>query len=365
MSNLRKLLIALGACAALFSALAPVAGADWVIKGRGFGHGVGMSQYGAQGFAQHGRSYKQILHHYYLDTKLGVAKTKKVRVLVGSGNSSVGFRGAKKACGHSTKPRGDYSFDLRNGQVKLRRGSGVIANCGRQATAGGGKAVSIAGDRYHGALIVRRDNGALLSINKVSIDDYVKGVVPNEMPAAWEPAALKTQAVAARSFALATTVNGDGFDLYDDTRSQVYGGLDSERRSSNRAVAATSRQVLRYHGKVIVAYFSSTSGGRTESVQFGFPGASPVPYLKSAKDPFDDISPYHRWKLKRSDHTVASRLRGLFKGKLRRIKILETGVSPRIVRARIVGSRGSSVVSGPTLQGRLQLLSTWASFKRR
>ena len=98
----------------------------------------------------------------------------------------------------------------------------------------------------------------------------------------------------------------------------------------------------RYGKQVATTYYFSTSGGQTESVQFGFPGADPVPYLKSVDDPYDGISPDHTWTVRYSQDEIESRLSGLFSGRLRKIKVLKRGDSPRIVRARVVGSRGSS-----------------------
>src|SRR5215217_6718660 len=91
------------------------------------------------------------------------------------------------------------------------------------------------------------------------------------------------------------------------------------RRARPTAVRKTSRQILRYHKKVITAFFFSTSGGRTESIQYAF-GGSPVPYLKSVKDPYDDTSPYHSWKVRYSQGEMESRLSGLFRGRLKKVK---------------------------------------------
>jgi stage II sporulation protein D len=90
-----------------------------------------------------------------------------------------------------------------------------------------------------------------------------------------------------------------------------------------------------------------------------------VPYIKSVRDPFDDVSPVHRWRETFSNASMEARLAGLFAGRLRAIRVRKTGVSPRIVRARVVGSRDSSTVSGDELRARLGLRSTWARFEKR
>jgi stage II sporulation protein D len=170
--------------------------------------------------------------------------------------------------------------------------------------------------------------------------------------------------VVARSYGLATS-RGGAFDHYADTRSQVYGGRASETSATNAAVEATRREVVKYRGKPAVTYYFSTSGGQTENSEYGFSGGSKVPYLKSVDDPFDDVSPVHKWTERLSDSQMESRLSGLFAGRLKRIEVTERGRSPRIVRARVVGTGDSTSVTGDTLRARLGLRSTWARFRHR
>jgi stage II sporulation protein D len=340
--------------------------ATWVIKGRGFGHGVGMSQYGAYGLARHGRGYRAILEHYYRHTRVGKASGHPIRVLLGSGARSVGFKQAHEACGKRLRRHHRYRFKRSGSGVTLRSSGGrQLARCGRAATAVGKGTIRIRGEgSYRGKLRVKASGGGLLVTNVVGVDAYAMGVVANEMPSSWSQAALRAQAVAARSYALAVG-GGGSFDVYDDTRSQVYGGKGSETRSTNRACKHTKHQVVRYGKHVATTYYFSSSGGETEALQFGFPGASPVPYLKSVNDPYDRISPDHSWKVRYSQGEMESRLSGLFAGRLRKIKVLKRGDSPRIVRARVVGSRRGSKATGPDLQARLGLKSTWARFHRK
>jgi stage II sporulation protein D len=365
-TSVRIVLLA-GALAAMSLALAPGArAATWVVKGRGFGHGVGMSQWGAYGLALHGRSYKSILSHYYRHTRVARHRDSTVRVLLGSGGSSVSFKKATRACGKDLHRRQSYAFDVGGSGVELRkRGGGRLATCGGAGTAASKGTIRIGGfGLYRGKLRAKASGGGLLVINLVGLDAYAKGVVPNEMPSSWKQSALEAQAVAARSFAIATG-RGGPFDVYDDTRSQVYGGKSSEAATTNRAVSRTRDRVVEYRGKVATTYFYSSSGGQTESVQFGFPGSAPVPYLKSVNDPYDNLSPDHRWKVRFSQSRIESRLSGLFSGRLRKIKVLKRGDSPRIVTARVVGSRNSSRISGPGLQARLGVKSTWMQFRKR
>ncbi len=341
--------------------LAPAtASGSWTVNGHGFGHGVGLSQYGAYGFAKHGRDYRQILGHYYTETKVGEAGG-QVRVLLGSGEGSVGFTGAGRACGRKLAPGRRYAFEADGGGVVLRDGGKRLASCGREGKAGAGITVGGFG-RYRGSLVARNDGGALQVINALGVEGYVKGVVPGEVPSSWPREALRAQAVVARSYGLATD-RGGPFDQYDDTRSQVYGGRAAETKRTNDAVEATAKQVVTYRGRIAITYYFSTSGGETENSEFGFPGGNPVAYLKSVSDPFDDASPVHSWTERYSDDAFESKLSGLFDGRLQRIEITERGESPRIVQARVIGSSGSTNVTGDTLRNRLGLRSTWARFK--
>ncbi len=269
----------------IFLLLAPSAqaGVRWVVLGHGFGHGVGMSQYGTYGYAKHGWGYRAILGHYYSGTTIGTLRGPRiVRVLIDISGGDVGFGGATSACGKTLDPRRSYAAHRVGRDVQLRAAGGkALANCGRGLRAAGHGQVSIGGGAYRGALEVvptAERAGSLNAINAVPIDQYVKGVVPNESPASWPLAALQVQAVAARSYALAGQIDGNGFDLYADVRSQVYGGLDSEAASSNRAAELTRGQVVMYQGQIAQTFFSACSGGHTESVQNVFFGP-PIPYL--------------------------------------------------------------------------------------
>jgi stage II sporulation protein D len=362
--------LTLAACtvaAALIAAAPAQAKVSWKIKGAGFGHGVGMSQYGAYGYAKHGVGYAAILGHYYTGTAVTATATKTVRVLLRPNLSTVSFSGASAACGATLEESKSYNATRFGSQVVLHNG-GADVNCGAvmSATSGDG-VVNVKGKGlYRGALEARAASGfGLNEINAVPLEDYVRGVVSRESPPSWPIEALKAQAVAARTFALSGGVKGNGFELYDDTRSQVYGGTAAETARTNAAVAATNLQVVTYAGKPIVAYFSSTSGGMTENVENSFVGSKPVPYLKGVPDPYDNESPYHRWKLVLSQSRMQSALSRYLKGgKFRKIKVNSRGVSPRIVYATIISSAGKTRVTGMTLKAALGLRDTWVFFKK-
>lgn len=274
----------LAAFAAAKSGQGKPAEASLLIEGAGDGHGVGMSQWGAAGYAQHGWSYQSILAHYYTGTSLGDVSPKRVvKVLIGS------------------------------------------------------------------------------KVKKVPIEAYVRGVVAAEMPSSWPKASLEAQAVASRTFAITDDAGGSRFDVYSDTRSQVYLGKAAETSASNEAVRATAGQVVTYDGKPAITYFFSSSGGRTESIQNSFIGASPEPWLKGVLDPYDG-GPLHHWELKLSFGEAAQDLSGLFKGSFDGIEVLKRGFSPRILLAKVLGSKGSLEVNGPELAARLGLYDAWAYF---
>ncbi|MGZ5387401.1 MAG: SpoIID/LytB domain-containing protein [Solirubrobacterales bacterium] len=362
----------LAACAlALALAAAPAGAAKrWVVKGAGFGHGIGMSQYGAYGSAKQGMDYKPILMQYYSGTTIGSAAPEAIRVLLRPYQPSVRFKGASAACGVGLVEKKAYTAKRKGSKVVLRNKSGArLANCGGLLSATGGESVVLLGKgAYRGALEVLPASvpGRLNAINAVDIESYLRGVVAEESPSSWPLDALRAQAVAARSYALTTGVGGNGFDAYDDTRSQVYGGIAAETARTDTAVADTAGEVVQYGGKTIEAFFMSTSGGHTENNENSF-GGTPEPYLRGVPDPNEAAagSPYHRWTRKFSAASMQAELSDLVPGRLKRIVVARTGVSPRIVTAKLVGTRGTGKVSGPTLRARLGLPDTWATFKRK
>jgi stage II sporulation protein D len=255
-----------------------------VIEGAGNGHGVGMSQDGALGYAEHGYTYTQILSHYYTGTAIGTApQSAVVRVLIGG------------------------------------------------------------------------------AVQTIPLEQYVRGVVSAEMPASWPAAALEAQAVACRTFALTAHAGGAKFDVYDDSRSQVYKGKFAETQQTNAAVAATAGQIVTYSDAPAVTYFFASSGGHTESVQDSFLGSAPQPWLVGVADPYDQ-GPLHSWRLTLPFEAVAARLKGLYEGSFTGIEVTRRGTSPRIVAANVMGTGGQQQVSGPEVAARLGLYDTWAYF---
>ena len=349
--------------------LAASASVTWIVHGRGFGHGVGMSAYGAYGYAEHGKGYRFILGHYYTGAGLGTLTGPRiVRVLLDISAGDVGFSGATSACGQALDPRRSYRAHRSGGSVRLRSASGrPLADCGRKLRAAGAGTISIAGlGTYRGALETvptMSRAGSLNVVNALPVEAYVKGVIPNESPPSWPMAELKAQAVASRSFALTAGVGGNGFDLYDDTRSQVYKGLSSEFARSDRAAEETRGQVVTYGGHVAETLFSACSGGHTESIQYAFGGPA-IPYLQGVPDPYDYYCPLHTWTKRFSGPEISRRLGGYLRGKLKRVVVTKHGVTPRIVTARLLGTGGTTTVTGADLEVALGGYSSWMTFQK-
>jgi SpoIID/LytB domain protein len=140
-------------------------------------------------------------------------------------------------------------------------------------------------------------SGKVVAANSLGRQSYLQGVVPREMPASWHAEALQAQATAARTYSLAVAghCTWNGAPAFCATTSdQVYGGRSAETAATNSAVTATAGKAVTYGGSPIPAYFFSTSGGRTASIAEEW-GGSPVSYLVPVNDPYDSISPHHRW----------------------------------------------------------------------
>jgi len=275
---------------AVVAAVAPAQGASrLVVRGAGFGHGVGMSQYGAFGFANKGFDHTAILRHYYSGAEIGTLTGGEVRVLLKTAtrivlDSATGVAGARRlqpgqkyvatrGLGGVITLRSSHGRDLGSfaSPLTITGGAGGLRVLGTSAN-------GVADGRYRGNVEIRATSlGGVSAINAIGIEDYIRGVVAGEMPSGWPQEALRAQAVAARTYALATSKNGDGFDQYADTRSQVYNGIAGETAATDAAVAATASEIVTFAGKPIATYFFSTSGGRTENVENVFIGAAPAP----------------------------------------------------------------------------------------
>ncbi len=329
-----------------------------VVSGRGWGHGVGMSQWGAYGFARNGHSYAEILAHYYSGTELGRTPVGRVRVLLVEGRQAlaVGSRApftVRDGSGATHElPAGTYRFG-----PDLRVAEGLELAPPLVFTASSAP-LALDGRRYRGTLEVSVEKNRLRAINPVGLEQYLFGVVPGEVPSGWPAEALKAQAVVARSYAIAGRRSGGAFDLYADVRSQVYKGLDGEASATTAAVQATRGEVVLHEGKVATTYFFSTSGGKTADVTEAWSGSKPVPYLVSVPDPYDSASPVHTWG---PVAVPAGKLRKALELRAAPVDVrIRTGPSGRATELVFTLANGARVaVPGPDARFALGLRSTW------
>ncbi|HAF11037.1 MAG TPA: hypothetical protein DCK98_13285 [Chloroflexi bacterium] len=301
--------------------------------GKGFGHGVGMSQYGAQGWATGAAgpalTGEQIVAKYYPGTQLTVVDSTTnsrgpMRVLLSSPSSSGsascgsplmntwlanvrsagGFTVVNEAAGNAV-----VGVAGANVTYQIAAQTGVAKVYDQSATppalkySGPGPVTVVPtdpnqpitvqekGEFFHGKLQFKNDGANILRVvNFVSYDDYVKGVIPKEMPAGWHPEAYKAQALAARSYGFTSAQPTRDYDVRDDQSDQCYGGATVETSASIAAVAATAGKVITYNGAAIRAYFSSSSGGYTVAVgcwNHGTTCAPSDPWLVAVPDPAD------------------------------------------------------------------------------
>ncbi|PZO21181.1 MAG: sporulation protein [Leptolyngbya foveolarum] len=212
------------------------------------------------------------------------------------------------------------------------------------------------GDKwYRGRVMVTLEGGKLTAINYVDLEDYLYSVVGSEMPVSWPQAALQSQAVAARSYALykqARTRN-PLYDVDATTTYQVYKGLLQEAPSTISAVDATKNQVVTYNGQVIEALFHSSSGGFTENASDVW--SSDVPYLRGVED-YDQTSPVFRWKETFSVNEFSSKIGSV--GQVSSIGSPTLTKLGRVASITIAGDRGSKVLKGSDVRSALGLRST-------
>src|SRR5918994_3227192 len=282
-----RVLLVLVLCAAALvpaATAAPAAKPVFVVSGHGWGHGVGMGQWGARGYALRGHRYGWILAHYYPGTRLERTSVARVRVLLARNAQDVRI-GSKRA--FRLRDAAGRRWVIRAGGLVLGRNLRPVLGGARVRLRpplrflGGARPLRLDGRPYRGALVVRARGVRLSVVNEVELERYLRGVVPYEMPHDWPREALRAQAVVARSYALATRKDGRAYDLFADERSQVYGGLRAETPESDAAVAATRGRVLLWRGRVATTFYHSTSGGRTAAVADVWPRARRASYLRS------------------------------------------------------------------------------------
>jgi len=356
------------------------------LTGHGYGHGIGMGQYGAQGAAKQLKKYDWILAHYYPGTALGT-KTGNIRVLLSrdssnsvmvTGRSGLVFRnlatnktialptiiGGKSVIRWSINPTAGKTTQS---SLQYRTGTSWVTYQSTNWTGNGqfeGPSDMTlilpdgSGMKFRGALrsslpktgATNRD-----TVNVLSVENYTRGVVSAEMPSSWMPEALKAQSVAARTYGVRSLAPSRYYDICDTTSCQVYGGVAKETKATDLAIDATRSKILTYGGTPAFTQFSSSSGG--------YSALGNQPYLKAVNDPYDDFAgnANHEWKTS----VAASKIEKAYStiGILKQLKITKrTGVGDwggRVASISLVGSKSTVVISGNTARTSFGLKSNW------
>ncbi|HTZ42337.1 MAG TPA: SpoIID/LytB domain-containing protein [Jatrophihabitans sp.] len=348
--------------------------------GHGNGHGRGMGQWGAYGYAvDYGWSYTQILNHYYGGTAVQAvglaAMTVDLSELDGNGSVWVTSGSAFTAGGLSIPAHGSARITLANGALTVQANTAGCGNPlgGPHATGSGLFQSSVAapssvgqmltvcdsGRAYRGTLTLVNGGGASRVVNTLSMDDYLRGVVPRESPASWGDAAggkgmnaLQAQAIAARSYA-AVSNRYSWAKICDSQNCQVYGGAGLngaliEDSRSNTAVTSTSAKVLVKGGAVVSAEYSASTGGWTAGGTF-----------PAVQDLGDIEAPDHDW----TDSVPVGDVQDAFGvGTLQSISVTRNGLGSdggRVLSATVTGTGGSTTVSGAQFASAVGLKSDW------
>ncbi|SEQ28307.1 SpoIID/LytB domain-containing protein [Microlunatus flavus] len=364
-------------------------GGAFVIKGAGYGHGHGMSQYGAYGAAKKGLSWEEILDFYYPGTTLKTMSSKTTIKVWVTADDDNNVR-VMPAAGLKVYDSNDHVLTLPTGtqyrswRIK-RSGSGYRLSWknadGVYTTyrtsldtttwhvATKGKLVKLrmpdgSTREYRGTIQAVKRGAGVRSVNKVKLEDYVRGVVPSEMPTSWAADAVRAQAVAARSYAIRTRdfTSYSGYDICDTTACQVYrgkastssGGTRTVRETSggNAATKATAGTIVTYGGQVALTQFASSNGGAMSNGGY--------PYLAQKDDPYDGVVKSQAWSRKITAKAVARAYPSV--GTVKELKITKRDGSGRwggrVITIKIVGSKKTLSVTGSGFQSKFGMRSS-------
>lgn len=413
------LFAALGAAALLG---APVSQAQtlpvaFTFSGGGWGHGIGMSQYGADGMALAGATPSQIISFYYggsQTTAVTLPTSIRIGMLQANNDPLTGgllqqvliqgepYPGLAGSTGNlvvtGTLPSGVTGTGTLPGATTISlqpSAGGVAAYSGTTLlwgpTAPGTTLTVHYSDAGANALLAMSQNGRTLAHGNLQVDPVQDGATPllravaqmsvnhyidgiDEVPSSWPTAALQAQAVAARSYAVAKILqqgqnvgqaqwNGCNCAVFDDTRDQNYAGWAKESQPTwgaawTGAVAATGTQVVTYNGQVVEALYSSSNGGYEASNATW--GSAPLPYYPAQPDPWDvagGSNPNESWSVTLPTSTVSAELAGTGVGTVTNIAVTATN-SERAMTVVVTGTAGQATLSGATLQWILGLMST-------
>ncbi|GGA64871.1 peptidoglycan-binding protein [Ornithinibacillus halotolerans] len=335
---------------------------SFYITGKGYGHAVGMTQYGAYGMAKAGHSYEEIIKYYYTGVELSTRDTENqlVRVLLAQNASTITIS--------SDQPYqvGDKEFPAHTvTSIQYENGEYVIKNSGNtytresqlQISSTQGGLLHFKDQQYEGIFYISEDAGKLDLVNHINVESYLKGVVPYEIIPSWNNMDLyKTQTLAARTYVL-KEIQRDydrNFDVYDTVRSQVYHGVPTSIpevyvNKINQAIAETKGQVIVYNGTLIDAVYSASSGGHT--VDAADVWGNSVPYLVGKEDPYDTFVYSNNWW----NYTITKQdLEELYPsvGKIIDVRVEETKYN-RPTEISIIGEDDSITVTGSEFRSKI------------
>jgi SpoIID/LytB domain protein len=390
-------------------ALAPAASAEVVVrpsdgvlrvKGHGYGHGRGMSQYGARGAAEQGLSYQQILAFYYPGTKLGTLTNSSITVRITGDTDGITQVTALPGLQVTSASNSARTLPTNLGATSWRVSTsidGTTASLQYHVLTGGewtwqnydllgngstlrppvtfsnsssGKVRLLLGSSYReyiGSVMAARYNGTQYSIVRTTMETYLRGVVPSEMPASWATEALRAQAVAARTYAAnqrASSPSSRPYQTCDSTSCQVFNGYADYTTSgtlttsrthplSDDAIADTSQVVVTYGGVPAFTEFSASNGG--------YSVAGDVPYLVAKKDPYDGVNnPVHDWTASVAMSTLEAKHPSV--GRIASLHVTRDGLGDwggRPVTVQIVGSDGSVTLSGSEFSSEAGFRHRW------
>lgn len=353
---------------------APSAGPESVtLTGSGWGHGKGLSQWGARGAAAQGLSAAQILDFYYPGTQTGrgagsvkvlvTADTSsnvvvqhrprlKVRSLANGRTWKLDKRGAKRW--RLTAHGGGTKLSVKTNRWRKVR---IIPGQAEFKAKGGATRLYLPGGsaEYRGKIrsVVPANGQGRDTVNVVSVEKYLRGVVPSEMPASWHPQAVQAQAVAARTYAIFERDTNDRgvFDVWDTTQSQVYRGVAAEEPAASAAVEATAGQIRTYGGAPAFTQFSSSNGGWTA------PGSAPYQVAKA--DPYEAGSgnPNNSWSVQLTDDAIEAQFPGI--GDFESLEIAkDPAQGGRVTKVVVHGTTGDPELTGDQFRVRFGLKST-------
>lgn len=350
-------------------------------EGRGYGHGRGMSQWAAQGAAKEaGKSYREILDFYYPGTEWSVQGGRIKVLITGATRPVLKVRHRSHLKARSVRSKEKWALDLagaKKWRLRTRNGGSVTRLSvradgrwrkvrdmrGPAEFVAGGRPIKLRTDSswrpYRGKLRLARPRSDRDVVNILPVEKYLRGVVPREVPALWHPEAVKSQAVAARTYALYEREHprGKHFHVYDTVASQVYGGAADEHPAATDAIRATRRQYLRDDGGPAFTQFSASNGGWT--VQ------GSEPYQQAKQDPWDPWSgnPHRSWEVSVPTATIERAFPAI--GDFERVVVRDDwrdgngAWGGRALQVRVVGSDNTVTVSGSDFRFRLGLKSAW------